>query len=183
MTPNSWTPIIGGLFMYKHKKEFKIKIAQRYLAGETSNRLASAFNINRSLIKYWARVYSIHKLASFSDGHACITAKEKLSALRLMWTNQWSISHTSAVLNLSSPGILSTWRKRYSLLGIDGLHSKPRGRPRMKLNPTSQAPKSDDNKSIEELREELAYLRAENAVLKKLEELEQQKRRQIKKKR
>lgn len=41
----------------------------------------------------------------------------------------------------------------------------------------------DDEKTLEELKEELAYLRAENAVLKKLEELEQIKRRQAKKRR
>ncbi|CCO42775.1 transposase (fragment) [Vibrio nigripulchritudo SFn135] len=43
--------------------------------------------------------------------------------------------------------------------------------------------KSDDEKTLEELKEELAYLRAENAVLKKLEELEQEKHRRTKKKR
>ncbi len=41
----------------------------------------------------------------------------------------------------------------------------------------------DDEKTLGELKEEVAYLRAENAVLKKLEELEQIKRRQAKKKR
>lgn len=40
----------------------------------------------------------------------------------------------------------------------------------------------DDEKTLGELKEEVAYLRAENAVLKKLEELEQIKRRQAKKK-
>ncbi len=43
--------------------------------------------------------------------------------------------------------------------------------------------KSDDEKTLEELKEELAYLRAENTVLKKLEELEQERYRQTKKKR
>ena len=43
--------------------------------------------------------------------------------------------------------------------------------------------KSDDDMMCEELKEALAYLRAENTVLKKLEELAlEQKRRQIKKK-
>ena len=42
--------------------------------------------------------------------------------------------------------------------------------------------KSDDDKTLEELKDELAYLRAENAVLKKLEELEQEKSRRTKKK-
>ena len=52
----------------------------------------------------------------------------------------------------------------------------------MKQQPQGK-PKPDDEMTLEELKEELAYLRAENAVLKKLEELELEKRRPIKKKR
>ena len=43
--------------------------------------------------------------------------------------------------------------------------------------------KPDDEMTLEELKEELVYLRTENAVLKKLEELEQEKNRRTKKKR
>ncbi len=104
----------------------------------------------------------------------------KLAALKLMWTNSWSITHTSAVLNLSSPGILSVWLKRYNEQGIKGLESQPKGRPPMKQQPQT---KPESEMTLKELREELAYLRAENAVLKKLEELEQEKNRRAKKKR
>ncbi|WP_235199666.1 helix-turn-helix domain-containing protein [Photobacterium galatheae] len=99
-----------------------------------------------------------------------------------MWTNGWSLTHTSAVLNLSTPGILSVWLKRYKEQGIKGLKPHAIGRPPMKQQP-QRTTKSDDEMTLEELKEELAYLRAENAVLKKLEELEQEKRRQTKKKR
>ena len=43
--------------------------------------------------------------------------------------------------------------------------------------------KPDNEMTLEELKEELVYLRTENAVLKKLEELEQEKNRRTKKKR
>jgi len=49
--------------------------------------------------------------------------------------------------------------------------------------PRTTSVRSDDEKTLEELKEEVAYLRAENAVLKKLEELKQLKRQQAKKKR
>eukprot|EP01155_Anaeramoeba_flamelloides_P025013 Anaeramoba_flamelloidesa811990_4.p1 GENE.a811990_4~~a811990_4.p1 ORF type:complete len:100 (-),score=2.77 a811990_4:194-493(-) len=98
-----------------------------------------------------------------------------------MWTNGWSINHTSAVLNFSSPGTLSVWLKQYKQYGIQGLERSRRRSP-MSKHPFIQQ-KSDDEKTLEELKEELAYLRAENAVLKKLEELEQEKPRRTKKKR
>ncbi|WP_387794711.1 helix-turn-helix domain-containing protein, partial [Photorhabdus sp. RM125S] len=92
-----------------------------------------------------------------------------------MWTHDWSLTHTSAVLNLTTPGTLSVWLDKYNETGIKGLESHQRGRPPMKSRPKTP-PKSDDKMTVEELKEELAYLRAENAVLKKLEELEQKKR-------
>ena len=99
-----------------------------------------------------------------------------------MWTNGWSLTHTSAVLNLSSPGTLSVWLKRYNEAGIAGLKTSVKGRPVMKpLSNTT--PKPDDEMTLEELKEELLYLRTENAVLKKFEELKLKKRRQTKKKR
>ncbi|OTP97707.1 transcriptional regulator, partial [Gilliamella apicola] len=101
---------------------------------------------------------------------------------KLMWTNDWSLGHTSAMLNLSSPGLLFVWLDRYHKKGFRGLEYRSRGRPCMKrtrIEPTH----CDDEKTIEALKEEIAYLRAENAVLKKLEELKQAKRQQTKKKR
>ncbi|WP_336314497.1 helix-turn-helix domain-containing protein [Vibrio tubiashii] len=108
-------------------------------------------------------------------------AQTKLQALQHMWTNGWSISHTSAVLNFSSSGTLAVWLKLYERDGFLGLE-RSRGRPAMSNHPFIKN-KHDDEKTLEELREELAYLRAENAVLKKLEELEQEKHRRTKKKR
>ncbi|MEZ9968766.1 helix-turn-helix domain-containing protein, partial [Vibrio splendidus] len=52
----------------------------------------------------------------------------------------------------------------------------------MKQQP-QRTTKPDNEMTFEELKEELVYLRTENAVLKKLEELEQEKNRRTKKKR
>jgi transposase len=99
-----------------------------------------------------------------------------------MWTNKWSIGHTSAQFNLSSPGILSQWLTNYNASSLAGL--KPRRRlSAMKTRPIDNDTKPAEQMSENELREELEYLRAENAVLKKLEALAQQKRVLAKKKR
>ena len=86
------------------------------------------------------------------------------------------------MLNLSSPGLLFVWLDRYYKKGFLGLEYRSRGKPYMK-QPRMEPTHSDDEKTIEALKEEIAYLRAENAVLKKLEELKQAKRQQTKKKR
>ncbi|WP_459681392.1 helix-turn-helix domain-containing protein [Vibrio comitans] len=169
--------------MSKYNRELKCILARQCLSGVSSRLLAKQHSISSSQIRYWAQVFAVHGTDSFTPTAHALTAHTKLQALNLMWTNGWSLTHTSAVLNLSTPGILSVWLKRYREQGIKGLEHQTIGRPSMKPQP--QRPlKSDNEMTLEELKEELAYLRAENAVLKKLEELEQEKRhRQTKKKR
>ncbi|USD64387.1 helix-turn-helix domain-containing protein [Vibrio sp. SCSIO 43136] len=169
--------------MSKYSRELKCIIAKQCLSGVPSRLLAKEYSISSRQIRYWAQVFAIHGTNSFLPTNHASTAKTKLEAINLMWTNGWSLTHTSAFLNLSTPGTLSVWLKRYREQGIKGLEPQKVGRPLMKQQPQHPIT-SDDDKTLEELKEELAYLRAENAVLKKLEELEQEKRRrQIKKKR
>lgn len=168
--------------MSKYSREFKLIIAKQCFASRTSIQLSIEYSISARQIRYWTQVFSIHGTNSFLPTIHSSNAKTKLQALRLMWTNGWSLTHTSAVLNLSSPGSLSVWLRRYNEAGIAGLNTSVKGRPAMKpLSNTT--PKPDDEMTLEELKEELLYLRTENAVLKKFEELKLKKRRQTKKKR
>ena len=159
--------------MSKYSRELKLIIAKQCLVSRTSTQLSNEYSISARQIRYWTQVFAIHGKNSFLPTTHSNNAKTKLQALKLMWTNRWS--HTSAVLNLSSPGTLSVWLKTYNEAGFKGLKNSNIGRPSMKsLSNTTQ--KSDDEMTIEELREELSYLRTENAVLKKFEELKQKKR-------
>ncbi|MDE9448117.1 helix-turn-helix domain-containing protein [Xenorhabdus bovienii] len=168
--------------MSKYSRELKIMIAKRCLAGNASDKLSAEYSISSRQIRYWSQVVAIHGDNAFLPTPHSLCATTKLHALKLMWTNDWSLTHTSAVLNLTTPGTLSVWLDKYNETGIKGLESPQRGRPPMKSRPKIP-PKSDDEMTVEELKEELAYLRAENAVLKKLEGLEQKKRQRAKKKR
>lgn len=168
--------------MSKYSRELKLIIAKQCLVSRTSTQLSNEYSISARQIRYWTQVFAIHGENSFLPTTHSSNAKTKLQALKLMWTNRWSLTHTSAVLNLSSPGTLSVWLKTYNEAGFKGLKNSNIRRPSMKsLSNTTQ--KSDDEMTIEELREELSYLRTENAVLKKFEELKQKKRQQTKKKR
>lgn len=168
--------------MSKYSRDLKIIIANRCLSGESSPELSKIYSISSRQIRYWSQVVAIHGDKAFQPTPHLRCAKARFQALKLMWTNDWSIGHTSAVLNLISPGILSVWLDRYNENGFKGLEYRPGGSPPMKL-PNTMPARSDDEKTVEELKEEIAYLRAENAVLKKWEELEQMKRQQAKKKR
>ncbi|MBT0722080.1 helix-turn-helix domain-containing protein [Rosenbergiella collisarenosi] len=168
--------------MAKYSRQLKIFIANRYLSGEPSCLLSKEYSIPPRQIRYWAQVVTLHGDNAFVPLPHLRSATARFEALKLMSTNGWSLGQTSAVLNLISSGILSVWRERYNKLGFSGLEYRQRGKPAMKPSRTTPV-RSDDEKSLEELKEEVAYLRAENAVLKKLEELKQLKRQQTKKKR
>ena len=168
--------------MSKYSREFKLITAKKCLDGKSSYTLENELSISSRQIRYWTQVFAIHGANAFLPNSHASSAKTKLQALKLMWTNSWSLTHTSAVLNQSSPGSLSVWLKTYNESGFRGLERSSIGRSPMKQQPNTRV-KPDSEMTTEELKEELAYLRAENAVLKKLEELEQAKRQQTKKRR
>ncbi|WP_240635861.1 helix-turn-helix domain-containing protein [Neisseria gonorrhoeae] len=68
-------------------------------------------------------------------------------------------------LNLPDCSVLPQWLRLYRLNGINGLKPKPKGRKPVK-NSIRQTKKADYLKTKEELFAELAYLKAEAAVLK-----------------
>lgn len=78
-------------------------------------------------------------------------------------------AETALKFNISSPALISHWHKAYRLYGMSGLTPKRQGRGAMTKPVITSKP--DDDKTPAELKRELAYLRAENAYLKKLDAL------------
>lgn len=166
--------------MSRYHRAFKLKLAQ-LAQRESSRELSRRFNVSSRQIRYWSAVYQLHGVNSFRHSDYPYTFKFKIMVLSAMRENTWSLSYTSAYFDLSTPGILFQWRTLYALEGVSRLHPKKKGRPRMKRNLSE--PKPSEQMTEKELREELDYLRAENAVLKKLEALAQAKKKQAKKRR
>ena len=166
--------------MSKYHRAFKIKLAQ--LAQESGSRtLSSKYKVSSRQIRYWCQVYRLNEFNSFTHKQHPYSREFKLRVLNTMTKNNWSLTHTSAYFDLSSPGVLFQWQKLYSLGGMSNLTPKRKGRPRMTNN--ASIPKPSAQMTEKELREELDYLRAENAVLKKLEALAQARKNKAKTKR
>lgn len=170
--------------MYKSKYSlvFKRRLAQLYLDEMSAVEVGKKFNVSTGQIKYWGAILKIHGESAFVRRTDNPSTDFKFSVLESMRQNKWSINYTSAVFQLSSPGILSKWLSDYCAQGIVGLKPKKKGRS-MKYSPPAINSKPSKDMSEKELQDEIEYLRAENAVLKKLEALAQQKRKQAKKKR
>ena len=166
--------------MSKHHRAFKLKLAQ--LAQEnTSRALGKQYQVNASLIRHWAQVYRLNGHKSFLHTQYPYSTEFKLHVLTVMEANRWSLGFTSAFFDLSTPGVLLQWQKLYAYHGISGLTPKKKGKPLVTKKPSTSKPV--EQMTEEELREELAYLRAENDVLKKLEALAQARKKKAKTKR
>ena len=166
--------------MSKHPRAFKLKVAECALS-ESSSAIGARFNVTERQVRYWTAVYRIHGAESFRSTHRPYSQAFKADVLKTMAANNWSLGYTSAFFDLSSPGILFQWQKIYAHDGISGLKPKKKGKPHVKNE--FSAPKPSTEMTEKELREELDYLRAENAVLKKLEALAQSKKKKAKTKR
>jgi transposase len=104
----------------------------------------------------------------------------KMDVLNYMVETGASVTETSAVFNIPTPSTVWNWKWLVETSGIDALRAKKRGRPPMK-DSKKQKPVEG---SEEALRKENERLRMENAYLKKLQALIQEKeKRQNKSKR
>jgi transposase len=170
--------------MSKYSRTFKIALAQQCLDGVLSPKaLEKQLSISHSQIRYWSMVYQFNGEVSFLPPKFPRTSKDKADILKKMWSENWSLTYTSAFYNLPSPGTLSVWLREFDQSGLQGLQPKKRGRPSMKKQNQESNDKSINEMTLEELRDELEYRRTEVAVLKKLEALDEMKRQQAKKKR
>jgi len=89
--------------------------------------------------------------------------------------NGTSIFETAAIFNLPSDSTLWTWQHLYETQGLAALKTKKKGRPPMKNDKKQKEKKHPTGNSMEEMQAELERLRMENAYLKKLNALVQNK--------
>ncbi|MBQ0215646.1 helix-turn-helix domain-containing protein, partial [Proteus vulgaris] len=100
----------------------------------------------------------------------------KMHILSHMAKHSLSIRETAALFNIPTFTTLWEWKNIMDIHGIKALAPKKKGIPTLTKKKT-ELPKNDKDKSVKELLKELEYLRAENACLKKLQELQETKRR------
>ncbi|WP_420554648.1 helix-turn-helix domain-containing protein [Neptuniibacter marinus] len=169
--------------MAKYSRAFKIAAVKQYLNGTSSLSLGAELNVPASLIRYWTQVYRFHGETAFQPPISPYCAQDKLRMLNKMWAEQWSLGYTSAYYNLVSPGTLYVWQRRYRSSGIKGLEPSKRGKTFMTQQSSPPQSSKISEMTPEEMQKELEYLRAENAVLKKLDALYLKKQSQTKRKR
>lgn len=174
--------------MAKYDEQFKLSVVQSYELGKQGYKsVAQRYGLGHKLVEQWVALYRQHGLLGLRKKFSHYSAEFKLSVLRRMQQEELSATQAVALFNIrGGAGVVTEWQRRYHQHGVAGLQPKPRGRPK-KMTDT-ESPKPTDAKpaeahSREDMEEEVKYLRAEVAYLKKLRALLQSKERVAQKKR
>jgi transposase len=165
--------------MSKYTQEFKLEVVRNYLSGAQGQRtLAHRYEIDHSDVRKWVKRYTLHGDAGLVSRYSAYSLNFKLDVLNYMQSKHMSSHEVSAHFNIPSVSTVLKWQKLYTEGGVQALDSRPRGRP--KVRPAMAKPFVPSDKPASELtpkqmQRELEYLRAENAYLKKLRALVQEK--------
>ncbi|WP_454695976.1 IS3 family transposase [Achromobacter aegrifaciens] len=156
--------------MAKYDEQFKLETVQQCLEGQISGEaVARTRGLDHSMVRRWVSAYQVHGVAGLSKQYVRYSATFKLGVLERIAREGLSDRQALTIYNLRDASIIGRWRRRYDAGGVGALTPKRQGRSAMP-HKHPPAPVSKDM-TEKQLREENAYLRAENDYLKKLDAL------------
>ena len=130
-------------------------------------KVGQELGIDKSLIRKWVLMYQTHGINGLMPcSNRDYPPEFKIRVIQAMRNKSLSLLETCIQFNIRSTGALVKWIALYDKEGAEGFVKKDR-KPMPSMAKRIKKPKSKE----EELLEELASLRAENAYLKKLHAL------------
>ena len=163
----------------KYDYTFKLECVELVVKKHYSNEYVSKLkNINESNVRKWVGFYrAFGKEGLLPRKNNKYSIAFKLKVLKSIEKESLSLRESCLRFNIPSDSIVLKWKRDFTNFGLDGLQSKPIGRPKSMSNFKRKKRKSDKPLTREEeLLKENERLRCENELLKKLQALIQARR-------
>ena len=158
--------------MAKHDLRFKIALVKDYLSGNSSYQdIARSSGVGDSQLRRWVASYRLHGVSGLQKKLSVYSAEFKLEVLQRIEREGLSDRQALALYDIRNPGAIGMWRRQYDGGGLGALAPRRKGRPPVPPKHAPAAHPPAEKRTHKELLDELAYLRAENAYLKKLKAL------------
>ena len=175
-----------GNFMPSGKKMYsaglKLEIVQKYETGTISlKELAREYHVDDSQIREWKDAYFKHGLAGLCTTYGTYTGDFKVAVVEYMHKTGASLRQTAAHFNIPSRNSISKWERIYYEQGREALYRENRGRSKKMSDTKKKTSKKKNIEQNEDLLAEVQRLRMENAYLKKLNALIQEREKSEKK--
>ena len=161
--------------MAKYSQEFKLEVVQHYLSGKAGQKnTASLYAIHHSMVENWSRIYKLYgsEALKAQSSKKTYSAKLKLQVVKAIQQHGLSFRQAAVEFNIVEASTIYSWMRLYERGGVKALQPKVRGcQPKMQKPFKINSQKHDNQKTHQELLDELLYLRTEVAYLKKLDAL------------
>lgn len=155
--------------MIRYDRRFKLKVAREGTASHLpASAIAKRYGLDRTMVHRWIETFREWGPESFLSAPGHYTPAFKIAVLQQMQRDGLSTRQAMVRFGIGCATAIKTWQRQYDSGGSSAL-TPARERPRMKKKPA--VPKRTEDMTPKEMAKELEYLRAENAVLKKLDAL------------
>ena len=160
--------------MSKYSSEEKLEVVLGVLEkGMTYKESASKIGAGKADAQKWVSMYKEHGVEGLVMKHGSYDGGFKISVVEYMHANHLSQRETAAKFGIPSFSTVGKWERIYYEEGREALYRDNRGRKRMSNKTDAPKPKLAP-KVEEDLIAEIQRLRMENAYLKKLQALVQE---------
>ncbi|MCE5980158.1 helix-turn-helix domain-containing protein [Pseudomonas sp. JR33AA] len=162
--------------MTKYNLSLKQLLIEECLSANSIHEVAIKHGLSPSILRRWVKGHEAHGAAGLATKYSRYDAQFKLKVLQCIEQEGLSAQQACIRFDIRGPSSIRQWKKRYDAGGVKALQPHRHREPRMPRKPSKEPTVSPENLADadltpEQMLKELAYLRAENAYLKKLDAL------------
>ncbi|MDG0262519.1 IS3 family transposase [Escherichia coli] len=153
----------------KHSFEVKLAAVNHYLAGHAGIiSTAKLFQLSHTSLSHWINLFLLHGPRALDCRHKrSYSPEDKLCVVLYALGHSESLPRVAARFNIPSHNTVKNWIKGYHKSGDEAFIRRRKEKSMTRSDDTHE---NEANMTPEEMKNELRYLRAENAYLKAMQE-------------